>query len=142
MATGPTCVAPSAAALSHGGNSNYVEQGRCDALTPEQWKNAELWPYPKDKQFGQLFSCRGTDEAYAQVTLSDLLSLEAHRQYIGCAFATTFLNIRSGKLTVMDETTLFKMWDDLQANHVYMPNPSVTWTPFDVHQYLESTYFA
>lgn len=139
MATGPACIAPSAAALSRGAISNYVEQGRCDALKPEDWVQREQWPHPKGEQFGQLFS--GANAEYAQVTLSEMLSLDVHRHFIGRAFVTTFLNIRSGMLTVMDENTLFKMWDDLQANHVYMPNPSVTWVPAQVHAYLESTYF-
>lgn len=142
MATGPTCVAPSAAALSHGGNSNYVEQGRCDAIGPERWVEMELWPYPKDTEFGRLFRSKGTDSDYAQVKLFDLLALDEYQQYIGRAFATTFLNIRSGKLTVMKESTLFKMWDDLQDNLVYSPMPTVTWTPLEVRAYLESTYFA
>lgn len=99
----------------------------------------EQWPYPKGEQFGQLFT--GADAEHAQVTLGDLLSLDVHRQFIGRAFVTTFLNIRSGKLTVMEEATLFKMWEDLQTNHVYMPNPAVTWVPAEVQAYLESTYF-
>lgn len=141
MATGPQCVAPSAAALSHGGNSNYVEQGRCDAVGPEYWvRTADSWPISKDITFGQLFICKGDNARYADVTLIDILGDEIYRDFVGRAAATTYLNIVTGKLTVMDESTLFRMWNDLQDRQVYSPMPKVIWTPFDVRKYLESTY--
>lgn len=141
MATGPKCVAPSAAALSHGGNSNYVERGRCDAVGPEHWvRAADYWPCSKHIKFGALFGCKGSDAPYAEIEMIKILSESAYADFVGRAVATTYLNIVTGKLTVMDEATLFKMWDSLQTHQAYSPVPKVIWTPTDVRKYLESTY--
>jgi len=141
MATGPKCVAPSAAALSHGGNSNYVEKGRCTAIGPKDWvRFADSWPCSKHIKFGALFKCRGTDVQYGEIELIKILSEDTYNEFVGRAVATTYLNILAGKLTVMNDRTLFKMWDDLQSRQVYSPVPNVYWTPYDVRIYLESTY--
>lgn len=141
MATGPKCVAPSAAALSHGGNSNYVERGRCNAIGPEHWvRAADYWPCSKTIKFGTLFTCKGTDAHYADIEVIKILGEDAYIDFVGRAIATTYLNIVTGKLTVMTEATLFKMWDSLQTHQAYSPMPTVIWTPTDVRMYLESTY--
>ncbi len=143
MATGPQCVAPSAAALSHGDNSNYVERGRCEAIGPERWVElTDQWPCSKDVKFGALFKCRGAEAEFADIEVLKILSEVAYVEFIGRALATTYLNILSGKLTVLDDTTLLKMWDDLQTYQAYSPTSNVTWTAYDVRLYLESTYRA
>lgn len=144
MATNPQCVAPSAASLSHGGNSNYVEKGRCRGLTPEQWaKLSKRWPCAADIKFGQLFRCY--DAKYANVKLIDILrgydkKGNDYRKYIGRAMATTYFNIVAGNVTVLDEARLFKMWNDLQTRQVYSPMPKVYWSASQVRRYLETTY--
>lgn len=143
MATGPKCVAPSAASLSHGGNSNYVQRGRCNAIGPEDWvRLAYFWPCSKDIEFGAIFKCKGRDVQFARVKLIKILGEHKYRNFVGRAVATTYLNIVTGKLSVMNEETLFKMWYDLQTRQTYSPTPKVVWTPYDVRKYLESTYRA
>jgi len=143
MATGPKCVAPSAAALSHGGSSNYVKQNHCSALGPKDWvRMADFWPCSKNIKFGALFTCKGTDVQFREIELVKILGDDTYSEFIGRAVATTYLNIVTGKLTVIDNRTLFKMWDDLQAHQTYSPKRGVTWTPYDVRMYLESTYRA
>lgn len=144
MATNPQCVAPSAAALSHGGNSNYVEDGRCGGLTPEKWSSlSKIWPCSADIKFGQLFPCA---DKHAKVKLVDILrgydeKGNNYRNYVGRAVAATYFNILAGKVTVLDEKTLFKMWRDLQEKKYYSPMPKVQWTASEVRGYLETTYF-
>lgn len=146
MATNPQCVAPSAAALSHGGNSNYVEDGRCGGLPPEKWANlSKRWPCSADIKFGALFRC--SDPKYANVKLIDILRGydqrgTNYRKYVGRAFATTYFNILAGSVTVLDERKLFKMWNDLQTRQVYSPMPKVYWSASQVRGYLETTYLA
>jgi len=144
MATSPQCVAPSAAALSHGGNSNYVEQGRCGGLSPEKWSTlSKLWPCSDQIKFGKLFPC--TDK-HANVMLIDILrgydgKGNNYRHFVGRAVAATYFNIVLGKVTVLDEKTLFRMWRDLQEKKYYSPMPDVQWSASEVRGYLETTYF-
>lgn len=143
MATNPQCVAPSAASLSHV-DSNYVEKGRCRGLTPEQWsKLSRRWPCASDIKFGALFPC--SDPKYAKVALIDILTGydkrgNSYRKYVGRAVATTYFNILAGSVTVLDEKTLFKMWNDLQTRRYYSPTPKVYWSASEVRGYLETTY--
>lgn len=143
MATGPTCVAPSAAALSHVGNSNYAKQGQghCSALGPKDWvKMADYWPCSKNIKFGALFPCKGTDMHFNEIELVKILDDDTYSEFIGRSVATTYLNILTGKLTVIEKGTLLKIWHDLQDHQSYSPKRNVVWTPYDVRKYLESTY--
>lgn len=148
MATTPQCVAPSAAALSHGGNSNYVEDGRCKGKPPEYWAGmSQHWPCSRDIKFGDLFPCGVGSAKYAKIKLIDILRGydnrgNSYRRFVGRAVATTYLNIVAGKVSVLDERDLFKMWSDLQSRHSYSPVPKVYWSASEVHAYLETTYLA
>lgn len=143
MATGPKCVAPSAAALSHSGNSNYARQGQghCSAMGPKDWvQMADSWPCSKNIKFGALFNCWGTDTHFNEVELVKILDEDIYNEFIGRSVATTYLNILTGKLTVMDKETLLTIWRELQEHQRYSPKRGVIWTPYDVRKYLESTY--
>lgn len=143
MATGPQCVAPSAAALSHVGNSNYARQGQghCSALSPKDWvQMADSWPCSKNIKFGALFTCGGTDMHFNEIELVRILDEDIYSEFIGRSVATTYLNIVTGKLTVIDKATLLTIWQELQSGQSYSPRRNVVWTPYDVRKYLESTY--
>jgi len=147
MATTPHCVAPSAAALSHGGNSNYVKSP-CKGNPPEYWAGkTRRWPCAEDIKFGALFTCGPGSSKYAKVKLVDILrGYDSHRNdyrsFVGRAVAATYFNILAGDVTVLDEKTLFKMWRDLQSGNSYSPVPKVYWSASDVRNYLETTYRA
>lgn len=148
MATNPQCVAPSAAALSHGGNSNYVENGRCSGKPPEYWAGmSHYWPCSHDIKFGAIFPCGTGAARYAKIKLIDILrgydsKGNNYRLFVGRAVATTYFNILAGKVTVLDEKDLFKMWGDLQSRQSYSPMPKVHWSAREVRSYLETTYLA
>lgn len=147
LATNYRCVAPSAASLSHGGNSNYVEKGRCEGQPPSYWcEKSRRWPCSKEIQFGALFSC-GMDAKYAKAKLIDILKGydtlgNDYYKFVGGAVATTYFNILAGYVTVLDEKTLFKMWNTMQSGQAYSPARNVYWTPRQVRKYLENTYLA
>lgn len=147
MATNYRCVAPSAASLSHGGNSNYVEKGHCNGQPPSYWcKMSRRWPCSEDIRFGALF--RGSRDAkYANAKLIDILKGyddpgSDYYKFVGGAIATTYFNILAGYVTVLDKETLFDMWGSLQAGRPYSPTRDVYWYPWQVRKYLENTYLA
>lgn len=147
LATNYRCVAPSAASLSHGGNSNYVEKGRCEGQPPSYWcEKSRRWPCSKEIEFGALFRC-GIDAKYAKAKLIDILKGydtpdDEFYKFVGGAVATTYFNILAGYVTVLDEKTLYQMWTAMQSGQAYSPARNVSWTPSQVRKYLENTYLA
>lgn len=136
------CVSPSAA-LSSGLSSNHLEEKlACEGKGPRHWKNQGGWPVPTTTLFGSIFPCAEHNQAsYGMTTLLDMLrGKDFDQSDIGKHFVATYLNVKSGKIGFLSETTLFRMWDELQSSGHYQPARDIFWDIHATKKYLRSTY--
>lgn len=162
MASAGQCKTPSGwdsfKAAPNQNNSHYGDAGKCDGLSAAEWKN-KSWPVPKDTKFCPTFyadtnvTCptRKGDlhylltnthyqaSSYACCTFADLINGQTcDPNGIGAKFVAAYLNISSGRVTVMQTGDLVNMWRELQTTGTFSPTAGKSWSRMDVANYLDN----
>jgi hypothetical protein len=139
---GPICVAPSAAFSGDLNNSTYGPEPKCGARSPDYWCGAQhSWPCSTKLKFDDVFDCYGRNsDKYGKQSLLKIMTDDDFENFVGRHLVATYLNLKSGKINFLSETTLKTMWAELQSKGYYTPAPKVYWTADIVKLYLKATY--
>lgn len=151
-ATGVTahaCATPSGS-LSGGLHSRAPEAPPelCGGLSPGGWKSDagadDTWPVPKNTLFSALYGCTGIQGSrYAGKTLIQVLNPQTFQNVpgkdpggIGRHMVAAWLNFKSGKVNVLDDVTLKKMWNEYLGDGTYSPAAGVNWDACTIVRYI------
>ncbi len=58
---------------------------------------------------------------------------------LGRYMVASLLNVKSGRSSFIDESTVRRMWNDVVSKGHYEPLPGVTWGPDEIVEHLRST---
>ena len=125
----------------------------CTGQTPAWWAdsaNYPQWPgtiLPQDltglnletkpaTKFSECFACNGLVTSLAEKTYLEVL------QQSGGApshFAAALLNVRTGRVPPLNESSLKTMWYEYSTTGQYCPTAGTVWTELDIIKYFEST---
>ena len=142
-----TCKSPSGFA-----SGNLSQRGTpvtCSGQSPDQWVLITTPDAILDAKFHSVFA-RSASVNYGGTTTADGPSMKevmampagaTAPQPLGREFAAALVNIRKGLIpaTILTETRLITMWNELLATGTFTPMAGVTpWTPAQVIIYLQS----
>lgn len=141
-----TCKSPSGFA-----SGNLSQRGTpvtCSGQRPDQWVLITTADPILDAKFHSVFVRSGTVN-YGGTTTADGPSMKevmgmasgaTAPQPLGKEFAAALVNIRKGLIppTILSETRLIIMWNELLTTGIFTPIAGVTWTGSQVITYLQS----
>ena len=127
----------------------------CTGQDPAWWAdsaNYSQWPgsiLPQDltglnvqtkpaTKFSECFACNGyvasglAGMTYLQVLMQPVTGAPSH-------FAAALLNVRTGRVPPLNETSLKTMWDEFSTTGKYCPTAGTVWTELDIIEYFKST---
>lgn len=121
----------------------------CTGLTPAAWAKVSKWPcIPQYSTVcSPTFTC-GTNTKYASAKMGDLLiahtrvAFDASNSYVGAYLVATYLNVVSGRVTIMNIEDVKKIWLSVITKGYFNPTPDVRWNVARVVEYLKTTMIA
>lgn len=139
------CVCPSQS-LSKWKSTHKEEPPKCIGVPPTWWASPyHSWPKSCDRKtmkFGDMFPCGGRTD-YSSCLANKILTLQPFdKDAVGQYFATTYLNIASGKIGFMTIPDLQKIFHEWLATAQYRPSAGVhPWSGAELVSYLKKTTY-
>jgi hypothetical protein len=150
------CASPSGS-LSGGLHSRSPDAlpETCDGLSPGGWKNTgggETWPVNRETfKFSDFYACgNGFSKRYVGLTMLQVLDPQSFGQKVnrppdtaglGRHLVAAFLNARSGKVNVLTELALKKIWQEYCGDGTYSPAAGVNWDACQIVRYISTHTF-
>ncbi|MDQ2821560.1 MAG: hypothetical protein M3Y65_14415 [Pseudomonadota bacterium] len=126
------------------GTQSRTAQVTCTGRGPTYWKN-NGWPAgcSGTKAFGSYFNCtRYGGKAFAAISCMNILSgvrNSGDKGQVAMYLMAAYLNVLSKKSTFITTAALNDIWVEYSSRSVYTVTAGVTWTSYDILDYLRRT---
>jgi hypothetical protein len=144
-ATGQVCTTPSGFTSAHW--SSHTPGSTFIGRSPGYWKNhPEAWGrlLNKEAAFGSLFACASSNP----LKTCSMMTVCAHedpakgndKNNVASHIVATLLNVRSGKVKVINEERVLSIWNEFSSQGYFTPQAGANpWYGEDITRYLKST---